>query len=102
MSKRKYTHMQPLLSEIKAMIAEGKSHREIEEFFGLTGDRPIHNLLKCERRKEAKLCSGIQLKAKGRPRVRPLCEKEEYEKEISRLKMENELLRDFLQLTGRK
>ena len=102
MSKRKYTHTQILLPEIKAMIAEGKSHREIEEFFGLTGDRPVHNILKRERRKEAKLRSGIQLKDKGRPRVRPLSEKEKYEKEISRLKMENELLRDFLQLTGRK
>ena len=48
MSKRKYIHIQVLLPEIKAMIASGKSHREIEEFFGLTGDRPIHNLLKRE------------------------------------------------------
>lgn len=30
MSKRKYTHMQELLPEIKEMIAKGKSHREIE------------------------------------------------------------------------
>ncbi len=59
MSKRKYTHMQVLLPEIREMLADGKSHREIEEFFGLTGDRPVYNLLRQERRKEAKLRSGM-------------------------------------------
>ena len=37
MSKRKYTNLRVLLPEIKEMIAEGKSHREIGEHFGLTG-----------------------------------------------------------------
>ncbi|MDD7642487.1 MAG: imidazolonepropionase [bacterium] len=101
MSKRKYTHIQVLLPEIQAMIARGKSHREIEEFFGLTGDRPIHNLLKRERRKEN---AGIASRLKGRPRKdaapRDLVAEQAYE--IDRLKRENKLLRDFLQLTGRK
>ena len=101
MSKRKYTHIQVLLPEIQALIARGKSHREIEEFFGLTGDRPIHNLLKRERRKEN---AGIASRLKGRPRKdaapRDLVAEQAYE--IDRLKRENKLLRDFLQLTGRK
>lgn len=101
MSKRKYTHIQVLLPEIQAMIARGKSHREIEEFFGLTGDRPIHNLLKRERRKEN---AGIASRLKGRPRKdaapRDLVAEQAYE--IDRLKRENKVLRDFLQLTGRK
>ena len=101
MSKRKYTHIQVLLTEIQVMIARGKSHREIEEFFGLTGDRPIHNLLKRERRKEN---AGIASRLKGRPRKdaapRDLVAEQAYE--IDRLKRENKLLRDFLQLTGRK
>lgn len=46
-------------SLIREMLADGKSHREIEEFFGLTGDRPVYNLLRQERRKEAKLRSGM-------------------------------------------
>ena len=104
MSKRKYTHIQKLLPEIKSMIASGKSHREIEEFFGLTGDRPIHNLLKRERRKEKKIIAGIAPRPKGRPRSdaapRDLVTEQAYE--INRLKMENQLLRDFLRLTGRK
>ena len=104
MSKRRYTHIQEILPEIKAMIANGKSHREIEEFFGLTGDRPVHNLLKRERRKEKKVAAGIELRPKGRPRkdAQPRNVVAEQAYEINRLKMENKLLRDFLQLTGRK
>ena len=104
MSKRKYTHIQEILPEIKVMIANGKSHREIEEFFGLTGDRPVHNLLKRERRKEKKVAAGIVLRPKGHPRkdapARDVVAEQAYE--INRLKIENKLLRDFLQLTGRK
>ena len=104
MSKRRYTHIQEILPEIKVMIANGKSHREIEEFFGLTGDRPVHNLLKRERRKEKKVAAGIVPPPKGRPRKdappRDVVAEQAYE--INRLKMENKLLRDFLQLTGRK
>lgn len=104
MSKRKYTHTQKLLPAIKAMIARGKSHREIEEFFGLTGDRPVHNLLKRERRKEKKIIAGIAPRPKGRPRKdaapRDFVAEQAYE--INRLKMENQLLRDFLRLTRRK
>ena len=104
MSKRRYTHIQEILPEIKAMIAKGKSHREIEEFFGLIGDRPVHNLLKRERRKEKKVAAGIVPRSKGRPRKdapsRDVVTEQAYE--INRLKMENKLLRDFLQLTGRK
>ena len=104
MSKRKYTHIQELMPEIQAMIADGKSHREIEDYFGLTGDRPVHNLLKRERRKEKKILAGIMPGPKGRPRKdalpRDLVAEQEYE--INRLKMENKLLRDFLQSTERK
>ena len=104
MSKRSYTHIQTILPEIKAMLAKGKSHREIEAFFGLTGDRPVHNLLKRERRKEKKAMAGIAPRPKGRPRkdasLRDVVAEQAYE--INRLKMENQLLRDFLRLTGRK
>ncbi len=102
MPKRKYTNLKILLPEIKAMIAEGKSHSEIEEYFGLTGERPIHHLLKQEHRREKRLAAGIMPKSKGRPRKRPLTSTEEYEREISRLQMENKLLRDFLQSVERK
>lgn len=104
MHKRSYTHVQVLLPEIRAMVSEGKTQREIAEHFGLSGKEVIRELLKRERRKEAKISAGIMPRPKGRPRKdatpRSIFAEQVYE--INRLKMENELLRDFLQLTGRK
>ena len=39
MSKRKYTYVQEILPEIQMTIGNAKSHREIEELFGLTENR---------------------------------------------------------------
>ena len=102
MSERRYTHIQELLPVINAMIAQGKSHREIEEVLGLTGDRPIHNLLKRERRKEKKVKAGITPRPKGRPRKDGQPPRQSEKAELERLRMENKLLRDFLQLAERK
>ena len=84
------------------MIANGKSHREIEGILGLTGDRPIHNLLKRERRKEKNVKAGIVPRPKGRPRKDGQPPRQSEKTELERLRMENKLLRDFLQLTGGK
>ena len=102
MSERRYTHIQEHLPVINAMIANGKSHREIEEVLGLTGDRPIHNLLKRERRKEKKVKAGVTPRPKGRPRKDGQPPHQSEKAELERLRMENKLLRDFLQLVGRK
>lgn len=34
MKKRNYTHVQMLLPEIKVMLAEGKTQREVAEYHG--------------------------------------------------------------------
>lgn len=54
MSKRRYTKMQVLLPTVEKMLESGMRHREIEAELGLEGDRPVHNLLKRQRRKAAK------------------------------------------------
>ena len=104
MEKRNYTHIQALLPEIKAMLAEGKTQREIAEYYGLRDKQVVKELLKRERRKERKLEVGILPRPKGRPRKdaspRDIVAEQAYE--IQRLLMENKLLRDFLQSTGRK
>ena len=104
MSRQKYTHVQVLLPEIQAMEAAGKTKREIAEHFGLRDKNVVKQLLKRERRKEEKIEAGIKPHPTGRPRKdappRDVVVEQAYE--ISRLKMENKLLRDFLQLTGRK
>lgn len=104
MGKRSYTHTQILLPKIRAMVGAGKTQREIAEHFGFSSKEVVRKLLKRERRKEAKLAAGIMPRPKGRPRKdalpRDVAAEQAYE--INRLKMENKLLRDFLQLTGRK
>ena len=104
MKKRNYTHVQALLPEIKAMLAEGKTQREVAEDYGLKDKYVVKQLLIRERRKERKLEAGILPRPKGRPRKdaapRDIVAEQAYE--IQRLYMENQLLRDFLRFTGRK
>ena len=91
---RKYQHVQELLPQIKEMLAAGMTQSEAEKTLGLTGDRPVHDLLKRERKKELQ---GVP-KSRGRKPAKTL---QEYKYENKRLKMEVELLRDFLSLTER-
>lgn len=104
MSKRNYTHVQALLPEIQGMLAAGKTQREVAEYFGFKDKYVVKKLLKRERAKQRKLEAGITPSPKGRPRKdaepRDIVAEQAYE--IRRLRMENELLRDFLQSTGRK
>ena len=104
MEKRNYTHIQALLPEIKAMLAEGKTQREVAEHYGFRDKQVVKRLLERERRKERKLETGILPRPKGRPRKdaapRSIVAEQAYE--IHRLQMENKLLRDFLRSTGKK
>ena len=89
---RKYQHTQQLLPQIKEMLEQGMTQKEVEDTLGLTGYRPVHSLLKRERKKELQ---GIP-KQRGRKPSKTL---QEYKYENKRLKMEVELLRDFLRCT---
>ncbi len=89
---RRYQKIRVLLPQIHQMLEAGMSQREVEEELGLEGKRPIHELLKRERRKAK---NGVP-KPRGRKPAKTL---QEYKYENKRLKMENELLRDFLSLT---
>ncbi len=92
---RKYQHVQLMLPQIKEMLEQGMTQKEVEKALGLTGYRPIHELLKRERKKELQ---GIP-KQRGRKPAKTL---QEYKYENKRLRMENDLLRDFLSLIERK
>ena len=100
MGKRKWTNMQVLEPQILAMREAGMSRRMIADELGLEL-RQIENWINRRNRAKAKLSLGVVPKRKGRPRKRPLSTVEEYEQEISRLQMENKLLRDFLRFTER-
>ena len=92
---RKYQHTMGLLPQIQEMLESGMTQKEVENKLGLTGNRPVHQLLERERRKEMQ---GIP-RQRGRKPAKTL---QEYKYENKRLKMENELLRDFLSLTGKE
>ena len=98
---RQYTHLKEVEAEVFKLKEEGKTNREIAAHFGVTREQ-IKSLINRHNRNESKLEQGIIVKTKGRPRTRPLTPEEEKDREIARLRMENELLRDFLHLAGRK
>ena len=104
MKKRNYTHVQMLLSEIKAMLAEGKTQRAVAEYYGFRDKQVVKRLLEREHQKGRKLEARIRPRPKGRPRKdaapRDIVAEQAYE--IQRLRMENKLLRDFLQFRGRR
>ena len=68
MRKRNYTQVQALLPEIKVMLSEGKTQREVAEHFGFKDKYVVKQLLIRECRKERKLATGIVPRPKGRPK----------------------------------
>ncbi|MDO5602382.1 MAG: imidazolonepropionase [Oscillospiraceae bacterium] len=103
MKKRKYTKVEAMEAEIMEMRGAGKTRREIGEQLGSTL-KQVETWITRDNRKQAKLAAGIIPRPKGRARGDAAPENVEAEQayEINRLRMENKLLRDFLQLTGRK
>lgn len=100
---RKYSHIQEQEIEILEMRSQGMTLREIGEKLGFTY-KEMRGFLTRYNQKQKKLAAGILPKPKGRPKKGEVREPSiaEYKYEIERLKMENKLLRDFLQSTERK
>ena len=100
MQKRKYTQIKAVEGLILSMRQDGMTLKEIADELGLSLKQMKnwsyrHN---CEKRNTLK---GIMPKRKGRPIKDGQPPKQEVEKELERLRMENKLLRDFLQTTER-
>ena len=87
-----------------AFVKKPKTQREVAEYYGFQDKQVVKRLLERERRKERKLEAGILPRPTGRPRKdaapRDIVAEQAYE--IQRLRMENQLLRDFLRFAGRK
>ena len=103
MGKRVYTKLEANEPEIILMREAGKTRREIAAHLGLEV-KQIGWWVSRYNRKQSKLAAGILPRPKGRPRqdAQPRDIESEQAYEINRLRMENKLLRDFLQFTGRK
>ena len=93
---RQYTNLEQYEESILQMKAKGCTRREIAEKVGITPGQ-VHQFLCRYNRKQRNIEAGVLPKKKGRP-----SKTNSLEVEISRLRMENELLRDFLSLTERK
>ena len=101
MGKRKYTNIKLIETQIIEMRRAGKTRQEIADYIGLE-KKQIINWVTRHNHEEAKIKSGEQLRPKGRPRKDGQPPHQSEQKEIERLRMENKLLRDFLQFTERK
>lgn len=100
MHRQKGTRNTPqvIIDEIVRKHTEGKSTRELSVEYGKPY-KTIRNMIAREARKKRRLEAGIPPQHRERKAMETLSE---YKKENARLKMENELLRDFLHLAGRK
>ena len=108
---REYRHIEQYEKEILELKEQGLTKREIGEKFGLSKEQ-IKGVLQRKRRREEKLSYGVSPKKRGRPPKEQTAQRNtaaelQYllarkEARIKQLEMENELMRDFLSLTGRK
>ena len=101
MSKRKWVNIKILGPEINAMREAGKTRQEIADHFGLDKIQ-IKNWINRYNKEVKRVEAGIAPRPKGRPRKDGHPPHQREKTELERLRMENKLLRDFLQLTERK
>jgi transposase len=92
---------QTIILGVLKMRNEGRTNREIGEHLGLS-KMQIKKLLERYRKNKRRQGFGILIRPIGRPKKLPQDEEEKLRFENKQLKMENELLRDFLLATGRK
>ena len=95
--KRAYTHIKKYDLRIIEMRQAGKTRQEIADELGLTKEQ-IKEWVKRYNKRVAEHGLHIPKQRERKPRVTLA----EYKYENKRLTMENELLRDFLQLAGRR
>ena len=101
MSKRKYTHIKTMELQIISMREAGLTRQEIADELGLEKEQ-IKNWIARYNRRGFVLLQGRESRLKGRPRKDGQPPKQDIQKELERLRMENKLLRDFLQSMERK
>jgi len=94
--KRSYTNLKALEGRIIELRNAGKTRQEIADELGLRKEQ-IKEWVKRHNKHMADDALGVP-KQRGR---KPAVTLAEYKYECKRLKMENELLRDFLRLAGR-
>ena len=98
---RKYTKVEGLTEIIRQRKANGETNREIAESYGLTKYQ-VKQLMARQNRKERRIAAGHIPRPKGRPRKEPAREEAKRNNEVVQLRMQVELLRNFLCEAGRR
>ena len=96
---RKYTKVEGLTEIIRQRKSNGETNREIAESFGLTKYQ-VKQLMARQNRKERRIAAGYIPRPKGRPRKEPASEEAKRNNEVVQLRMQVELLRNFLYEAG--
>ena len=98
---RKYTKVEGLTEIIRQRKADGETNREIAESYGLTKYQ-VKQLMARQNRKERRIAAGYIPRPKGRPRKESASEEAKRNNEVVLLRMQVELLRNFLCEAGRR
>ena len=98
---RKYTKVEGLTGVIRARKVAGETNRAIGESYSLSL-KHAKGLISRQNRKERMLAAGYVLRPKGRPRKEAASEEVRQQNEIVKLRMQVELLRNFLSEAGRR
>ena len=98
---RSYVKMEYLAEEVFWRKAAGETNREIGERFGLSKEQ-VKQLATRQRRKQRLIENGYIPRPKGRPRKASADESIRQQNELVQLRMQVELLRNFLSEVGRR
>lgn len=82
-------------------IIKGRPYGEIAASYGLERQQ-VKSLMERQRRKERLLAAGYIPRSKGRPRKEPVSEEGKQHNELAKLRMQVELLQNFLSEAGRR
>ena len=98
---RRYTKVEELADTVRTRHEEGETYREIAASYGLE-KKQLQQLMARQRRKEKKIAAGYIIRPKGRPRKEMASEEVKRNNEIVQLRMQVELLQNFLYEAGRR
>ena len=98
---RKYTKIEELTDVIRARKAAGETNRAIGASYGLSL-KQVKGLISRQNRKERMQTAGYVPRPKGRPRKDAASEEIRQHNELVKLRMQVELLRNFLSEVGRR
>jgi len=98
---RNYTKVEKLSEEVFRRKAQGETNRAIGESYGLTR-KQIEQLVTRQNRKRRQIANGYTPRPKGRPRKNSGDREVVRNKELVELRMQVELLRNFLCEAGRR